>query len=181
MCLAFLNSAAATMDTRTLCDIVAKSRVNNTRLRGRSRTGEMKALWNALQNSAELVIRDKKAGDKVMVSRPVRIAIELAMVTLQRRAEVAGMRRSELDLPRKTWLIPAERAKGRAEHLVPLSDRAVELIEAALELQETRRKIVAPGAGLQCIRTQAIKGALNTKTRLSPAVFPLAWPPAAAL
>ncbi len=104
---------------------------------------EMKTLWGALQNSDELVIRDKKAGDKVLISRTVRIAIELAMFTLQRRAEVSGMRRVELDLDRKTWLIPAERTKGRAEHLVPLSDRAVDLIEEALRLQATRKKGVS--------------------------------------
>lgn len=101
---------------------------------------EMKRLWDELQNSDQLVIRDKKAGDKVLVSRTVRIAIELAMFTLQRRGEVSGMRRVEVDLDRKTWLIPAERTKGRTEHLVPLSDRAVTLIAEALKLQETRRK-----------------------------------------
>lgn len=101
---------------------------------------EMRTLWNALQSSDGLVIPGKKAGDKVMVSRCVRIAIEVAMFTLQRRGEVAGMRRCELDLERKTWLIPAERTKGRAEHLVPLSAHVVKLIEAALALQETRKK-----------------------------------------
>jgi integrase len=102
--------------------------------------GELKAFWRGLQNSDNLVIRDKKAGEDVLISRGVRIAIELAMFTLQRRAEVSGMRRAELDLDRKTWLIPAERTKGRAEHLVPLSDRAAALIEDALKLQEMRRK-----------------------------------------
>jgi len=117
------------------------ARVSEVSARTRTLTDpEMKALWGGLQNSDRLVIRDKKAGEKVTVSRTVRIAIELAMFTLQRRAEVSGMRRVELDLERKTWLIPAERTKGRAEHLVPLCDRAVTLIEAALALQETRRK-----------------------------------------
>jgi len=101
---------------------------------------ELKAFWSALQNSDDLVIRNRKAGEDVLISPGVRIAIELAMFTLQRRAEVSGMRRAELDLERKTWLIPAERTKGRAEHLVPLSDRAVALIQDALKLQETRRK-----------------------------------------
>jgi integrase len=70
----------------------------------------------------------------------VRIAIELAMFTLQRRGEVSGMRRSELDLERGTWVIPDDRAKGRAEHLAPLSDRAVALIKEALALQAGRRR-----------------------------------------
>lgn len=101
---------------------------------------ELKAFWGVLQNSEHLVIRDKKAGEKVLISRLVRIAIELLLFTVQRRAEVSGIRLAELDLARKTWLIPPERTKGRVEHLVPLSDHVVALIEEALELQETRRK-----------------------------------------
>lgn len=117
------------------------ARVSEATARTRTLTDdEMKALWGALQNSDALVIRDKKAGDKVLVSRSVRIAIALAMFTLQRRGEISGMHRDELDLERKTWLIPAERTKGRAEHLVPLSDQAVVLIKEALQLQDGRRK-----------------------------------------
>lgn len=101
---------------------------------------ELKVFWNGLQNSEHLVIRERKAGEKVLIGRTVRIAIELALFTLQRRGEVSGLRRAELDLGHKTWLIPAERTKGRAEHLVPLSDHAVSLIREALKLHETRRK-----------------------------------------
>ena len=38
------------------------------------------------------------------------------------------------------WVIPEERAKGRVEHLVPLSNRAVALIREALRLHDRRRK-----------------------------------------
>jgi len=117
------------------------ARVSEANPRTRTLTDdEMKRFWSGLQKSDHLVIRDKKAGEKVQISRVVRIAIELAMVTLQRRGEVSGIRLVEIDLARKTWLIPAERTKGRAEHLVPLSDRAVALIEEALALQEARKK-----------------------------------------
>jgi integrase len=117
------------------------ARMSEANARTRTLTdGELKAFWGALQKSDHLVIRDKKAGEKVLVSRIVRIAIELALFTMQRRGEVSGIRLCELDLDRKTWLIPPERTKGRAEHLVPLSDHAVALIKEALKLQETRRK-----------------------------------------
>lgn len=117
------------------------ARVSEVEARTRTLTDvELKRLWAGLQDSDGLVIRDRKAGEKVLVSRGVRIAIELAMFNLQRRGEIAGMRRSEVDLVRKTWLIPAERAKGRVEHLVPLCRRSVELIEAALALHDKRRK-----------------------------------------
>ena len=117
------------------------ARVSEANARTRTLTDdELKRFWGGLQKSDHLVIRDRKAGEKVLISRIVRISIELAMVTLQRRGEVSGIRLIELDLARKTWLIPAERTKGRAEHLVPLSDRAVALIEEALQLQAARKK-----------------------------------------
>lgn len=101
---------------------------------------ELKTFWQALQDPSGLRIVDDKRDEPVLVSRMVCIAIELCMVTLQRRAEVAGMKRAELDLPNKIWIIPEDRTKGRAEHLVPLSDRAVALIERALKLQVGREK-----------------------------------------
>jgi integrase len=121
------------------------ARVSQVEARTRTLTDdELKRLWSGLQDSEGLVIRDRKAGEKVLISRPVRIAIELGMFTLQRRGEISGMRRNEVDLVRKTWLVPAERAKGRVEHLAPLCDRSVALIEAAIGLQDKRRKGASP-------------------------------------
>lgn len=55
--------------------------------------------------------------------------IKLLILTGQREAEVAGMRWSELDLKAGTWTLPKERTKNRRQHLVHLSDEAVEIIE----------------------------------------------------
>jgi integrase len=102
---------------------------------------QLKTLWAGLEQRTGLTIeREDGEDEKIFVSRGVCIAIEFAAFTLQRRAEVSGMHRSELDLERKTWVIPEERAKGRAEHLVPLSDRAIALIKEALKLHTSRRK-----------------------------------------
>lgn len=76
---------------------------------------------------------------------------KLALVTLQRRGEVAGLRRSELgELEYKArspqggsdvltkgaaWLIPAERTKRGVAHTVSLSPLALELIETAPRLE----------------------------------------------
>jgi integrase len=54
--------------------------------------------------------------------------VRLCLVTGQRRGEVAGMRRSELDPKAGTWTIPAERAKNGREHIVPLSEMALSMI-----------------------------------------------------
>jgi hypothetical protein len=47
------------------------------------------------------------------------------LLTAQRREEVAGVRWSELDLEKGTWLIPKERTKNGKGHLVHLSPQAL--------------------------------------------------------
>ena len=58
--------------------------------------------------------------------------LRLCIVTLQRLSEVAGMRRSEIDLDKRLWVIPAERSKNKHAHTVPLSDLAISLIRDAM-------------------------------------------------
>lgn len=101
---------------------------------------ELKAFWGALDDPSGLRIVDEKRDLPVLVSEPVRICMKLCLVTLQRRAEVAGMKQSELDLENKVWIIPEDRTKGRAEHLVPLSELALQLIKAALKLAKKSKK-----------------------------------------
>lgn len=55
---------------------------------------------------------------------------KLLLLTLQRREEVGGMKRSELDFERSEWTIPAERTKNGKDHIVHLSPQAIEVIQA---------------------------------------------------
>lgn len=57
-------------------------------------------------------------------------ALEFAILTAARSNEVRGARWSEIDLASHTWTIPAERMKADREHVVPLSDAAIALLEA---------------------------------------------------
>ena len=59
--------------------------------------------------------------------------MRLLLVTGQRRIEVAGMRREEID-GNGLWVIPAARFKGKREHAVPLSQMARDIISAAPKL-----------------------------------------------
>jgi integrase len=52
------------------------------------------------------------------------------LLTAQRRDEVGGMRWPELDLDKRIWTIPRERAKSDRAHVVHLSTFAMEVIEA---------------------------------------------------
>ena len=54
---------------------------------------------------------------------------QLLLLTGQRRDEVGGMRRSELDLEKRKWTVPGERTKNGKVHSVHLSDLAIEIIE----------------------------------------------------
>ena len=54
---------------------------------------------------------------------------KLLLLTGARRAEVAGMRWSEVDLAAKTWTLPGARTKNGHEHVVPLSDAAMRVLQ----------------------------------------------------
>ena len=53
---------------------------------------------------------------------------KLLLLTGQRRAEVAEMTWSEVDLENGLWTIPADRSKSNREMIVPLSDLALEVL-----------------------------------------------------
>ncbi len=54
--------------------------------------------------------------------------LEFAMLTTARTSEAIEATWSELDLDAATWTIPAERMKGREQHIVHLTARAVEIV-----------------------------------------------------
>lgn len=113
---------------------------------------ELKALWAAIVKPEGVMIEEEGQEPRPLhLSRPMAIALQLSALLLQRRGEIAGMRRAELDLENRTWLIGAERMKGAKSHLVPLTDEAVKLIKEALQLADAGREkpavCVFPGRG----------------------------------
>lgn len=61
-------------------------------------------------------------------------AVEFAVLTVGRSSEIRGATWGEFDLEAALWVIPAARMKAGREHRVPLSDRAVEILQARREL-----------------------------------------------
>ncbi len=53
---------------------------------------------------------------------------QLLMLTGQRRTEVAGMARTELDMDAALWTIPRARAKNAVQHAVPLSPQCLAIL-----------------------------------------------------
>ena len=72
-------------------------------------------------------------------------ALELLALTAARSGEVRGMRWEEIDLDARRWTIPASRTKTKKSHTVPLSGRAVEIIEQAASMADTSG-LVLPGS-----------------------------------
>lgn len=61
--------------------------------------------------------------------------LEFIVLTASRVVEATHAERSEFDLEKKIWTVPAERMKSGKEHRVPLTDRAVAIVT---ELDKTR-------------------------------------------
>jgi len=55
---------------------------------------------------------------------------QLLLLLGQRRSEVAEMLWSEVDFDKREWTIPASRSKSKREHIVPLPDAAVDILES---------------------------------------------------
>lgn len=60
-------------------------------------------------------------------------ALEFLILTAARSGEVLGARWDEIDMAAAVWTIPAARMKAAAEHRIPLSEPAVELLRKAAE------------------------------------------------
>jgi integrase len=58
-----------------------------------------------------------------------RLALEFLILTAARVGEVRGAAWREIDAEGRLWTIPAERMKAGIEHRVPLSDRALAILD----------------------------------------------------
>ncbi len=74
-----------------------------------------------------------------------RLAFEFLILTAARSGEVRGALWSEIDLSERTWTIPAERMKADVEHIVPLSDAALDVLKRARVHKEDSNDLVFPG------------------------------------
>jgi integrase len=63
---------------------------------------------------------------------------KLLLLTGARRDEIAEGVWSEIDLDAKTWTLPLARTKNKREHMIPLSDPAIEVIAALPHIEGQR-------------------------------------------
>ena len=77
----------------------------------------------------------------------VKLAFEFLVLTAARSGEVRGARWEEVDLAARVWTIPPVRTKALREHRVPLSRRAVQILDAARALDDGTSPLVFPSQG----------------------------------
>jgi len=55
-------------------------------------------------------------------------ALEFLILCANRTREIVGARWSEIDFQTRTWTVPGERMKNSRPHTIPLTDRAIEIL-----------------------------------------------------
>ncbi|QBF81958.1 DUF4102 domain-containing protein [Shewanella maritima] len=70
-----------------------------------------------------------------------RFLIEWQLHTMVRPNEAAGAKWSEIDFDNKLWTVPPARMKMKREHIVPLSDQVLSLLEALKPISGHREHI----------------------------------------
>jgi integrase len=89
----------------------------------------------AKEVARDRVLNDKELAQVILGARQIGgrygAIVELLALTGQRREEVAGLQREELDFAHRVWTIPKQRTKNAKAHVVHLSDQSVAVLKRA--------------------------------------------------
>jgi integrase len=89
----------------------------------------------AKELARDRVLDDTELAQVILAARkiggPYGCIVELLALTGQRRQEVAGLRREELDLAPRIWTVPKARTKNAKAHIVHLSKQALAVLKRA--------------------------------------------------
>ena len=105
----------------------------------------MRALPHGEVLSAIETVRASKA------TSALKLAFEFLVLTAARSGEVRLATWDEIDTTRRVWTIPATRMKANRAHRVPLSERAVDILDAAQTLDDGN-PLVFPNRWGNCIK-----------------------------
>ncbi len=92
------------------------------------------------------------------------LALEFLILTVARTGEVIGARWTEIDRDAGVWIVPAERMKARREHRVPLSTRALTIVET-LHKERAGAFVFPGGRGLRPLSNMAMLALLKRMGR----------------
>ena len=88
---------------------------------------------------------------------------KLLLLTGARRTEVAEMRWSEIDMAARAWTLPAARSKNKVAHTIPLSDRAIEILNGL-------KRVESKGDFVFTFGRVAVQGFARKKIELDAAI-----------
>jgi integrase len=84
------------------------------------------------------ILDDEELARVILAARkiggPYGDIVELLALTGQRREEVAGLQREELDFAQRVWKLPKSRTKNAKPHIVHLSEQSMAVVKRANQL-----------------------------------------------
>ena len=89
-------------------------------------------------------VRNLEARPRVTLAS--KLALQFVVYTACRSEEVRGARWPEINLNAREWTVPATRMKMKREHVVPLSDGALAVLERAKALRHDATDFLLPSA-----------------------------------
>jgi integrase len=128
----------------------------------------------AKENQRERVLSPDEIGvfwnglPKADMSPAVRLVLKLELDTAQRKGELVGAARSEVDFEEAVWTIPAERSKNGKAHRVPLSSLALELIRSVRDFAGGSPWLFLSPRGDGSITPESVNHALRKALFLRP-------------
>ena len=108
---------------------------------------EIRTFWEAL--------------DRARMAEGTRLALKLQLLTAQRIGETVGAAWDEFDIVGGAWTIPAEKAKNKCAHFVPLCSQALAIVEQVRFLTADSRWVFPSPRGDQPINETAVSHAVR--------------------
>ena len=103
--------------------------------------------------------------DSARASESSKLALEFLVLAAARSGEVRKATWDEINLGGAVWTLPAERMKANREHRVPLSSRAVAVLEEATELSDGGGLVPWHAARQATEREHALEAPPGTRLR----------------
>ena len=82
-----------------------------------------------------------KALSKAQIKPYTKLLIEFQLLTLARPIEAVQVEWNEIDFDKRIWTVPKEKIKKNREHLVPLSQRAIDILLEMKKINGSRKYV----------------------------------------
>jgi len=130
---------------------------------------DIRTFWNALAAMEAMTGEHMAKGERGrMLSPATRSILRLLLLTGQRRGEVVGARKSELELAGRepVWTIPGERTKNGLLHRLPLCPSAKVEFEKAVAASPAGSLYVFPSPGMESDQPVSAEAVTRAMSRL---------------